>query len=144
MGEKKIKVILDANVYVSFFLTRGETSSEIFDLWKNDAFTVYISEEIIAEIYRVFHYPKILKRLTHSDHEALVMLLEDHAERVLIVENIHFPHDLDDAKYLAAARACTADYLVTGDKKHLLLLKKFGTTRIVSPKEFVEVLQKSI
>ncbi len=144
MGKKTIKVIFDANVYVSFYLTRSETFRAIFDLWKNDAFTVYISEDIIAEIYRVFRYPRILQRTTDTDRWALTELLEEHTSRVHVVKHVQFPPDLDDAKYLSAASTCGADYLVTGDKKHLLLLKTFGMTRIVSPKEFVQVLGKGI
>lgn len=141
MGEEKIKVVLDANIYVSFFLTRSETIAAIFSLWKAGTFTMYASGEMIAEIYRVFRYPKIRKRMADADQWALSDLLESHTERAFIVEDVHFPRDPDDAVYLEAAQACGADYLVSGDS-HLLSLKKFGATRIVSPKEFVAMLHK--
>lgn len=70
-------------------------------------------------------------------------MVEDLVERVYPQERTHVLRDPDDEKYLEAASACQADYLVSGDRD-LLSLKKFGTTRIVSPKEFVEVLQKGI
>lgn len=140
MGEEKIKVILDANIYVSFFLTRGETIATVFALWKSGAFVIFASIDIVAEIYRIFRYPKIQKRITSIDKNALIRMLDDLVERVYPQERTHFLSDPDDEKYLEAASACQADYLVTGDRV-LLSLKKFGTTRIVSPKEFVEMLQ---
>lgn len=143
MGEEKIKVILDANIYASFFLTGGETIATVFALWKRGEFEIFVSIDIVAEVYRIFRYPKIQKRITSVDKKALIQMLEDHVERVYPQERTRVSSDPDDEKYLEAAIACQADYLVTGDRD-LLSLKKFGTTRIVSPKEFVEVLQKQI
>ncbi len=143
MGEKKIKVILDANIYVSFFLTGGETIATVFVLWKRGEFEVFASTDIVAEIYRIFRYPKIQKRVTSVDKKALTQMVEDLVERVYPQERTRVLRDPDDEKYLQAASACQADYLVSGDRD-LLSLKKFGTTQIVSPKEFVEILQKSI
>lgn len=101
---------------------------------------MYASGEMVAETYRVFRYPKIQKRMKDADQWALTELLEDHTERVFVTENVRFPQDPEDAIYLEAAKACGADYLVSGDSD-LLSLKKFGKTRIVSPKEFVTILQ---
>lgn len=141
MGEEKVNVILDANIYASFFLTRGETIAQIFALWKSGDFEVFASIDIVAEIYRIFRYPKIQKRITPVDKNALIQMVEDLVERVYPHETTHIVRDPKDEKYLEAALACQADYLVTGDQD-LLSLKKYGTTRIVSPKEFVEALQK--
>lgn len=141
MGEKTIKVILDANVYVSFFLTRGETIASVFALWKRGEFEVFVSTDIVAEAYRIFRYPKIQKRITSVDQKALTQMVEDLVERIYPQERTHVLRDPDDEKYLEAASACQADYLVTGDRD-LLSLKNFGTTRIVSPKEFVDILKK--
>lgn len=141
MGEKKIKVILDANIFVSFFLTGGETIATVFSLWKRGEFEVFASADIVAEVYRIFRYPKIQKRVTFVDQKALTQMIEDLVGRVYPQERTHVLRDPDDEKYLQAASVCQADYLVSGDRD-LLSLKKYGTTRIVSPKEFVEVLQK--
>ncbi len=143
MGEKTIKVILDANIYASFFLTGGETIAQIFALWKSGDIEVFASIDIVAEVYRIFRYPKIQKRITSIDKNALMQMLEYLVKRVYPQETTHIVRDSKDEKYIEAASACQADYLVTGDRD-LLSLKTFGTTRIVSPKEFVEVLQKGI
>ncbi len=141
MGEKTIKVILDANIFVSFFLTRGETIASVFAFWKRGKFEVFASTDIVVEVYRIFRYPKIQKRITSVDHKALIQLVENLVERVYPQERTHVLRDPDDEKYLEAASVCHADYLVTGDRD-LLSLKKYGTTQIVSPKEFVDILKK--
>jgi len=48
--------------------------------------------------------------------------------------------DEDDQFILGTAIAGKADLLVTGDRSHLLALKKIGTTRIVDPKAAVQLL----
>jgi len=48
--------------------------------------------------------------------------------------------DPGDDFLLAMATAGRADYLVTGDKRDVLAPKRYGTTRIVSPKRFLEIV----
>lgn len=48
---------------------------------------------------------------------------------------------LDTNVPLATAAAGRADYLVTGDRRDLLPLKRFRTTRIVSVAAFVRTLR---
>jgi predicted nucleic acid-binding protein len=46
-----------------------------------------------------------------------------------------------DNYLLAMATAAEADFLVTGDAKGLLRLKKFGSTRILAPGSFLKLLR---
>ena len=50
--------------------------------------------------------------------------------------------DPQDNPVLAMAIAGEADYLVTGDRRGLLSLKRVGTTRIVTAAEFLKILKK--
>jgi predicted nucleic acid-binding protein len=43
----------------------------------------------------------------------------------------------DDNRILECAVAARADYLVTGDKEHLLPLRSIGPTQIVAPAAFL-------
>src|SRR3989338_5781749 len=142
MVTKKIKVVFDANIYLSFLLTRGETITTIFRSWLDGVFDVYASPEIISEVRAASNYPKLQKRITQKDKEVISALFHYQVERVYPTKTVSFPKDPDDAIYLAAARACDADYLVTGDTKHLLPLKKFGRTKIVTPAEFKQIVSK--
>lgn len=142
MGKKYLKIVLDANIVVSFFIHHGAIIDALFLGFVKRAFHIYLSEDIVREIQRVFLYPKIAKILTVPSEE-ITMLLTQHAEWIEPKQQFSLSRDPTDAKYLEAASACQADYLVSGDRD-LLSLKKFGITQIVSPKEFVEILQKGI
>jgi predicted nucleic acid-binding protein len=50
------------------------------------------------------------------------------------------PRDVTDTKFPALAAESHADYLVTNDRRHLLPLKKFQHTRIVTPRQFLAAL----
>lgn len=139
-----MRVVLDANIYVSFILAGGETISSLFDAWQAREFEVLSSEDITAEVKDVCD--RFLKWgiLTEDAVKETIWRLNHASRRIEIVSLATRSTDVKDNKYLACAKDGEADFLVTGDKKHLLSLKTFGTTRIVSPKEFVEVLQKQI
>ena len=49
--------------------------------------------------------------------------------------------DPDDEMVLECALAAEADYIVSGDKKHLLPLREFQGIRIVSPADFLRRLK---
>lgn len=51
----------------------------------------------------------------------------------------HSP-DPGDNFLLAMAEAGTADYLVTGDKWHVLALQRHGNTQIVTARDMLNVL----
>lgn len=48
--------------------------------------------------------------------------------------------DPKDDYLIAYALVGEADYLVTGDKSHLLPIKKIGEVQILNPKQFIETI----
>ncbi len=139
-----MRVIIDANVIVSFLLSKGDTVSFIFDSWKNKNFDVLTSSSIFMELNDVIDRAVRLPKgaVDPLNAAAMARRLRKNTIRVPTVSSVQASKDDKDNRYLACAKDGNADYLVTGDKKHLLTLKTFGSTKIVSPKEFVEVLQK--
>ena len=49
--------------------------------------------------------------------------------------------DIDDVKILGLSEAAKPDYIITGDKD-LLVLKKFRSVPIITPREFWEISKK--
>ena len=137
-----MRVILDANVVVSFLLTHSPTISAVIRAWRNNEFLLLVSDEILIE------YKQILVRIAKNGLVQSVhsnSLFEEILKEGLTVQvnsTTDVSKDRKDNRYLSCAKDGKAEYLVTGDKKHLLKLKVFEKTRIVSPKEFVEVLEK--
>lgn len=137
-----LRAVLDANVFVSATINPlGRPAKVIAAL---DSFDLVVSDAILVEIGRVLSYPKIARRHGWTVEEVRAFL--DDLSRLAV----HTParlklrviaEDPADDRYLEAAIEGGAGYLVSGDA-HLLKLKEFQGTRIVTPNEFLRVLRE--
>lgn len=136
-----MRIVFDANVFVSFFLNPGEAIQKLFNLWQEKKFEVLVSPEIKTEILKVVQYPRLKKYFESGDIEVLKYLLDNETELVFPKKRVFVCKDPFDNMYLECCFEGKARFLITGDKKHLLPLKKFTKTKIVSPKEFIEIFE---
>ncbi len=86
---------------------------------------------------RVTRYPRIRERLSPTLAGRLINELKDVATVVTGLPNITASPDPYDNYLLATALAGEADFVVTGDKRDLLILKVFQGVRIVSVRELL-------
>lgn len=135
-----MRVVLDSNIFVSYFLTQNPTISKIFELIQKRKIILLVSTEIKAEVIKVFQYPKINKFLQPKHFQTLNYLLEEESILVYPQKRISLSKDPKDNIYLECCLEGKANYLITGDKKHLLPLKKFHQTKIISPNKFLKCL----
>ena len=134
-----IRVVLDTNVYLSAILFGGKCA-RFRELAREGKIEIFVSEPILAELAGV------LRRKFQWESGQITLVLEEIRSftslvvpyrKVDIVKN-----DEADNRILECALEAQAHYLVSGDKRHLLPLKKFEGIRIVSPAEFLEFLEK--
>lgn len=135
-----MRVVLDANVLVSFLLTKGPTISKIVNSWKKNEFTFVLTDEIFLEVKFVLARFVSAKLIQRNAAAALLRRIKQEGEIIIPVSQVNLSPNKKDNRYLEAAKDSDADFLVTGDKKHLLPIKRFGKTKILLPKEFVKVL----
>ena len=103
------------------------------------------SESILQELRHSLDYPKVQRRLAFSGEELdeKIALLQFAA--ILVegeVRNRIVTADPDDDKYVAVAREGLAGFIVTGDQD-LLRLGEHGEIQILTPREFLAVLDSS-
>lgn len=137
-----MKVVLDANVFVSALLSKAGAPYQIIVQWQEEAFELLISEAILKEINKVLRYPKIalLHKLGNAELEEFIMLLRDEAHLIESKQHFTVSPDESDNRYIECAVAGGAEFLVTGDRKHLLPLKEYQGVVILSPAAFVTAL----
>jgi uncharacterized protein len=133
------RVVLDTNVLVSALLLKGRLN-KLVDLWKTGIIDPYLSKETFSELIAVLGYPKF----NLSDNE-IKTILEDEILPFFMVAEIKeevsgICRDPDDDIFLTAACNARASLLVTGDKD-LLELKKFKSIRIVTAREYLDMLK---
>ena len=138
-----IRVVLDANVFVSALLSPGGASAEILSAWRDERFHLVISPAILEEIDRVLRYPKIRTRHRWRDAQ-LRRFIEDLAHLAILIPGeltlSVIADDPPDDRYLECAIEGDADHIVSGDE-HLLRLGTYGKGSIITPRAFLDILQ---
>jgi putative PIN family toxin of toxin-antitoxin system len=137
---KKTKVVFDTNVWLSLFMKK--TLSEEFSRALNREIVVYTTEAILKEISRVLTYPKITHVLGASGIKQKEILRTIVKNSTIITPKLELhivEDDPEDNKILDCALQAGADFIVSGDK-HLLALGKVKKTRILTPREFLDLI----
>jgi putative PIN family toxin of toxin-antitoxin system len=139
---KKIKVVFDTNVWISIFMEK-RLKDEFSEVKQN--LTVFVSEDIGLEVSKVLQYPKISEILKQSgiQEKDVLRVLAVNSKRVEPKLKLHIiTEDPEDNKILECAQASNAAFIVSGDK-HLLELGKYRKTRIQSPREFFDNINRN-
>ncbi len=130
------KAVVDTSVFVAALLTRDRFSSPslVLQLWKAEKFKLIMAPALLEELVATLLAVEI-------GEEIILQLVKDIASIALYIPGIYQSAKLDqidksDNKFLAAAYESKADYIITLDK-HILNLKHFHKTAIVTPRQFV-------
>lgn len=138
-----IRVVLDANVFVSAALSPNGIPAKILTAWHAEQFQLVISKAILEEIDRVLHYPKILKRHQWRE-ERIRLFIEDLAHLAVLTPGERkltvITEDPSDNRYLESATEGEAEYIVSGDQ-HLIELEVYQDIRILTPRAFLDVIE---
>ncbi len=138
-----VKVVLDANQYVSALLKPGSKPDKIFRLLYAGHIRLLISPRIVREIKRVLLYKKVRKYHNRTPKqvgkflEGLIRVAEVTPGR-LRLEVVK--DDPTDDKYLECALEGQADFIISGDH-HLTDLRSFRGVRIVDPSTFLRLIE---
>jgi putative PIN family toxin of toxin-antitoxin system len=132
-----MRVILDTNILCSALITPGGLADRLYLAWCNRLFALVTSEEQLEEFRRVTRYPRVRQYIEpaaagtlHNELRRLAVLLPE----LPVIEACRDPWD---DFLLAMAQAGKADFLVTGDKRDLLSMGVFGSTRIVTVRQML-------
>ena len=133
-----MKVVFDTNVVASASFWGG-APFDCLAAWAQGRCVAVVSSNLLAE----YHETVGELRLDYPNRKCVewVAALTESAELVFPVERVTgATPDPDDEMVLECALAVEADFIVSGDKKHLLALRQFQGIPIVSPAEFLRWL----
>jgi uncharacterized protein len=133
-----VRVVLDTNVLVSAFLTKGKSRSLVLRLI--EAHEVILSSQMLAELTDVLSREKFHVANTQIDRfisiivrKATVVSIHSNAKIVL--------DDPDDDVVLNTALSGKAQYIVSGDR-HLLKIARYENIQVLSVNEFAQMVAK--
>ena len=109
------------------------------DKASNGQYSLYVSQHILDEFSRTmprrFNWTTEFLEVTISEILEFATLIDPPLVATGVTS--HAPDD----RILDCVAAAEADFLVTGDRRHLLPLRAFGNARIVTAAEFLEALE---
>lgn len=138
-----MRIVIDTNVLVSALLSDRSLPAQLVALWRQAHFSLLTSVEQIEEMRRVTRYPKIRARLSPVLAGRLINELRRIATVVDDLPAVTICRDPWDNYLLATIEAGGANMLVTGDKADLLSLERHAGARIVTVRQFLELIGKA-
>jgi putative PIN family toxin of toxin-antitoxin system len=136
-----VRVVLDTNVLVSALLFDG-VPERIFLAGLRGEIQLLTSLSLLEELGRVLKEKFKIDAHTVAD---TIELVKSVAEVVEVESRVRvILHPDGDNRVLECASDGKADFVVTGDTKHILPLGKYKGTRILSPSEFVRFIPPSL
>lgn len=127
-------IVCDTNVLVSALAFPGGVPDKILRAVFSGRLEHATSPDILTELRKVL---KKVLGVEDKTIESLVKFVAESSRLVYPTERLHIiKEDESDNRILECAVTAKADFLITGDKKHLLPIKKYHGTAIVSPRDF--------
>lgn len=132
-----LKVALDTNVLVSATLFGGNPE-KILDLAEEGKIKILISEKILEEFREVlqekFDFSLSMAELAASGIREISSLITP-TQRLTVIKEKEA-----DNRVLECAVEDRAQYIVSGDTKHLQPLKEYQEIKILSPAQFLKAI----
>ena len=128
-----IRVVLDTNVLVSALIKTQGAEAAALDFATQHLALLCVSEPVLAEYSEVLKRPRL-----RLDRVRVLWVLEFIGREGLVVApsvRLTACPDEPDNRFLECADAASADYLVTGNKRHFP--ENWKSTRIVNARDFL-------
>jgi putative PIN family toxin of toxin-antitoxin system len=130
-----LKVVFDTNVVVSATFWRG-APFDCLSRWANGRCEAVVSPELLAEYHATIE--ELRQEYPHHRSVEWAIALSEAATLVFTSERARgSTPDPGDEMILECGLAAEAQLIVTGDKKHLLPLRRFRGIEIITPAEFL-------
>lgn len=140
-----MRLVVDTNVVVSAFLWQG-TPGRLLDMAGEKQIRLFACRVLLDELADVLGRRKLANSVAATGL-TVPQMLANYRKVITLVTARKLPQrisaDADDDVVLATAKAAKADLIVSGDRKHLLSLKRFEGIRIVSVAQAVAMLEEA-
>jgi uncharacterized protein len=135
MRNKVSRIIIDTNLWISFLITRDFARLDEI-IFSRQGILIF-SQELLDEFLEVAKRPKFRRFFSTADIEALLETIDEYADFVKVQSKIEICRNPKDNFLLSLSVDGNADFLLTGDKD-LLDLIKFGETTIITIADFLK------
>ena len=131
----KPKIVFDTNIYISAIIFGGNPQT-CLDLARKGEIELFTSRAILLELAG-----KLREKFNWSQLEVEDVLVGISRFAKIITPKVKvsvIKEDPSDNRILEAAKEIKAHFIISGDKRHILPLKGFEDTKIVSAADFLK------
>ena len=128
----------DTNILIGALITKGTPPDSLYQAWLRGDIEIVTSTAQLTEIDNVLSRPRLQK---YVDADEASVIVQDMGTRALVLDEIpvvNLSPDPKDNPILATAIAGKADLIISGDKKHILLLEHVEGIPVVTAREALE------
>jgi uncharacterized protein len=136
-----MRLVLDTNILLSALMSSAAPPAMLYSNWRRGDFVLTSCEFQLEELRDVSRREHIRPRIQPTEVGRMINAIRALALMVAKLPFVDASPDPYDNFMLSLALSGKADLLVTGDKRDLLALKRYGGASIVSPREAVARLQ---
>lgn len=136
----KSKVVFDTNIFISAIIFGGNPR-QCLELAREGQIRLFVSKSILLELVK-----KLEEKFSWEDADIkeVIIGISEFAQLVEPKERTNIiKQDPPDNRILECAKEAKADYIISGDRKHLLSLQKFEGIPIISAHEFLKIFYES-
>jgi putative PIN family toxin of toxin-antitoxin system len=135
-----MRVVLDANIFISAFYWGGNPQS-IIDRIIKGIDTLFISNEILDEVIDVMARQKF--KSSPEIIDTYIRTIEKIGRKIYITgKTTGISRDKDDDNKIECGMMSHADFIITSDDD-LLVLKEYKGIKIITPKEYLEIINSA-
>jgi putative PIN family toxin of toxin-antitoxin system len=135
---KPVRIIIDTNLWISFIISKRFDALDF--LIQSNKVRLLFSIELIEEIKATIEKPKLKKHFDGNSIEELLLAFKSFIDLVSVKSAVNVCRDPNDDFLLALSKDGKADYLVTGDKD-LLSLIRYRKTDIVTFSQLIAIFK---
>ena len=131
-----MKIVLDANIFVSS-LFGGGNPRLVLERAVNKSDELFITKDILDEVESVIKRPKF--HAGKDEIEYFIKSIEEIGNKIVPQKQIIRGSGDTDNIYIECGMMADVDYIISGDA-HLLEIRNVGTIKIVTAKEYLEII----
>jgi putative PIN family toxin of toxin-antitoxin system len=156
--DPRSRVVFDCMIYLQALISESGPAAALLRLVDRHAVSLFVSNEILAEVREVLSRPKIRERNSQLTDERVNAFITRIAEKATVVDDIARPfsyaRDPKDEKYINLAIQVEADYIVSRDEDLLDLMtshrdeckdfrRRYRPLKVIEPVELLKTVESS-
>lgn len=135
-----MRVLVDTNILLSALINPHGLPAQLIDAWRGARCQLVTSRDQLLELGDVARRPVLRQYIVPAHVGRFINDLRELAEVIIRLPHVDRSREPGDNFLLAMAQASKAEYLVSGDKRDVLALKRHGSTHIVMTRRMLSIL----